>query len=336
MKKYLIKEEGKFYKANLHMHTTVSDGKMTPEEVKRIYKEKGYSIVAYTDHELMLPHNELNDDEFLTLTSTEISINKRKDCDFIYSKCYHLNIISKDPFRTEFNVFSEPIMWIDHSYQYLTAKQREVKYKREYSIECINEMIRMANEEGSLVTLNHPVWSLQDYSDYIDLKGLWGVEWYNTGCYRTGYPDTIQPIDDLIRNGQNVYPVATDDAHLLRDCFGGFVMVKAEKLEYETIYNALKNGEFYSSSGPLINELFIEDGIITIKTSNIIKAFVTTENRYVNTVNNLEGMSEVKFDIKDYINREDNDNKYKYVRITIEDKEGNKAYTRAYYLNELK
>ena len=331
MKKYLIKKEGRFYKANLHMHTTVSDGKMTPEEVKRIYKEKGYSIVAYTDHELMLPHNELNDDEFLTLTSTEISINQRRDCDFRYTKCYHLNIISKDPFRTEFNVFSEPIMWLNHSYQYLTAKQREVKYKREYSIECINEMIRMANEEGSLVTYNHPVWSLQDYSDYIGLKGLWGVEWYNTGCYRTGYPDTIQPIDDLLRNGENVFPLATDDAHLLRDCFGGFVMVKAEK-----IYNALKSGEFYSSSGPLINELFIEDNIINIKTSNIVKAFVTTENRYVNTVNNIEGMSEVKFDIKDYINREDNDNKYKYVRITIEDKEGNKAYTRAYYLNELK
>ena len=38
MKKYLIKEEGNFYKANLHMHTTVSDGKMTPLEVKEKYK----------------------------------------------------------------------------------------------------------------------------------------------------------------------------------------------------------------------------------------------------------------------------------------------------------
>ena len=87
MKKYLIKEEGNFYKANLHMHTTVSDGKMTPLEVKEKYKEKGYSIVAYTDHELMLPHNDLSDDSFLAITSTEISINQRKDCDFRYTKC---------------------------------------------------------------------------------------------------------------------------------------------------------------------------------------------------------------------------------------------------------
>ena len=116
MKKYLIKEEGNFYKANLHMHTTVSDGKMTPLEVKEKYKEKGYSIVAYTDHELMLPHNDLSDDSFLAITSTEISINQRKDCDFRYTKCYHLNILSKDPFRTEFNTFSEEIMWLKHSY----------------------------------------------------------------------------------------------------------------------------------------------------------------------------------------------------------------------------
>ena len=47
MKKYLIPEEGKFYKANLHCHTTISDGKMTPEEVKEYYKDHGYSVVVF-------------------------------------------------------------------------------------------------------------------------------------------------------------------------------------------------------------------------------------------------------------------------------------------------
>ena len=37
MKKYLLANSGHFYKANLHVHTTVSDGQMTPEEIKRIY-----------------------------------------------------------------------------------------------------------------------------------------------------------------------------------------------------------------------------------------------------------------------------------------------------------
>ena len=40
----------KRYKINLHTHTTVSDGRKTPEEAARIYKEKGYDAIAITDH----------------------------------------------------------------------------------------------------------------------------------------------------------------------------------------------------------------------------------------------------------------------------------------------
>ena len=36
MKQYLLPEEGQFYKANMHVHTTYSDGILTPEEVKDI------------------------------------------------------------------------------------------------------------------------------------------------------------------------------------------------------------------------------------------------------------------------------------------------------------
>ena len=46
MIKYLLPKEGKFYKANLHCHTTLSDGKLTPEQVKEEYMKRGYSIVA--------------------------------------------------------------------------------------------------------------------------------------------------------------------------------------------------------------------------------------------------------------------------------------------------
>ena len=51
MRKYMITETGTFYKANLHCHTTVSDGATTPEETKRLYMEQGYSIIDFTYHE---------------------------------------------------------------------------------------------------------------------------------------------------------------------------------------------------------------------------------------------------------------------------------------------
>lgn len=34
---YLLPKEGTFYKANLHCHTVVSDGDLTPEQVKEAY-----------------------------------------------------------------------------------------------------------------------------------------------------------------------------------------------------------------------------------------------------------------------------------------------------------
>ena len=45
MKKYLLPKTGNFYKANLHAHTDMSDGRNSPEEVKQIFKSKGYAVI---------------------------------------------------------------------------------------------------------------------------------------------------------------------------------------------------------------------------------------------------------------------------------------------------
>ena len=42
----LLPKDLTYYKANLHSHSTLSDGCVTPEEMKAAYKEKGYSILA--------------------------------------------------------------------------------------------------------------------------------------------------------------------------------------------------------------------------------------------------------------------------------------------------
>ena len=40
MKRWLLPEGLPFFKANLHSHSTVSDGKFTPAELKKAYMEK--------------------------------------------------------------------------------------------------------------------------------------------------------------------------------------------------------------------------------------------------------------------------------------------------------
>lgn len=43
-------ERRKWYRGNLHTHTTVSDGRYTPEEAIALYQRMGYDFLALTDH----------------------------------------------------------------------------------------------------------------------------------------------------------------------------------------------------------------------------------------------------------------------------------------------
>ncbi len=43
----------KWYKGNLHTHSTNSDGRLSPEEVIRLYREEDYDFLALTDHWFM-------------------------------------------------------------------------------------------------------------------------------------------------------------------------------------------------------------------------------------------------------------------------------------------
>ena len=74
MRKYLLSKDKNAYKANLHSHSTCSDGDFSPEELKELYKAQGYSIVAFTDHDVFLQHNDLTDENFLALNGYEIDI----------------------------------------------------------------------------------------------------------------------------------------------------------------------------------------------------------------------------------------------------------------------
>ncbi len=337
MKRYLISEKGKFYKANLHMHTTISDGKETPEEVKAAYMAAGYSIVAFSDHEVLLSHEDLTDENFLAITSFEKSV----DCPTIsekyhHKKTAHMNFFAKDPKNLNCPVLNPKTVW-GNALNHITEEMKKCDYEAEYSTEGLNDIIKKANEAGFLVTLNHPVWSLQNYEDYIGLDGLWGIEIYNTGSVVEGYRDTVQPLTDLLQLGKQVFPVAADDAHCLKHHFGGFVMVKSEKLEYKAIMKALEDGEFYASSGPEIDELYIDDDKLIVKCSPsraVIMSSVWRRRKCV-MATPCQHLDYAVFDIKDYLAEPTSMGRKEYIRITVVGFDGETADTRAYFIDEL-
>ncbi len=338
MKQYLWQQKGNVYKANLHMHTTASDGRMTPEETKAAYKAKGYSIVAFTDHEVIVDQQALRDENFLPITSYETAIGEEWESGVPNGKkTYHINLYAKTEGQVLSPVFREAGIWknIEHIKEYITDEMRQIDYPHVYGVEQVNELIRVANKAGFLVSYNHPVWSLQNYSDYAELKGLWGVEVHNTGCARMGYPDTVQPFEDLLRAGERVYPLATDDAHCEEDCFGGWLMVCADALEYGAVMAALENGNFYASTGPEIHEISIEDGVLHVECSPAASVFVSTERRDCKrVVAKDEPLISADFDLNKYFADGQIGNRRwdSYVRVTVIDDKGKQAWSRAYFI----
>jgi len=109
-------------------------------------------------------------------------------------------------------------------------------------------------------------------------------------------------------------------------------------LNYDAVMNSLEKGDFYSSTGPEIHELYLEDGILTVKCSEASLIRVNTERR-VSMIQKAkeEPLTQVTFDMKSYFDGsfEKNMPCEPYFRVTVQDKEGKRAYTRAYFLDEL-
>ena len=48
-----------FLKGNLHAHSTVSDGRLTPSLLASCYKDHGYDFIAITDHNVFSSYGQL-------------------------------------------------------------------------------------------------------------------------------------------------------------------------------------------------------------------------------------------------------------------------------------
>ena len=308
MKTHLLPAGMNRFKVNLHCHSTFSDGKFTVEELKRVYLEKGYSAVAFSDHNVLVPHPELASEDFVPITATEINV------DGANKKTYHLNFYSPDPARNEFPAF-----------------------ERVYGVEKINALIKLANDNGFLSQYNHPRWSYQNAADYAGLKGLWGFEVYNHGCehdMHDGWGDYEYEI--LCREGKE-YPaaVATDDNHNASmdvnspysDSFGGWTSVFAPELTYGALFEALKKRDCYASMGPEIDSLYVNGGKLYVECSPVCSAMLRFESRRTPRVfSHGDEITKAEFDIT---------GEYDHFRLELKDTHGRKAITRAYRRTEI-
>ena len=337
MRKYLLPENGNFYKANLHCHTNISDGALSPKEVKNIYKEKGYSVIAYTDHDVMVPHPELADENFLPLNGYEMEVNENKDGDYRFKKTCHMCFVALDPDNLNMACYHRTKFvpkCSEHARSIVKYDESKPDFEREYTHECISEMMKEGRENGFFVTYNHPTWSCESYGEYIEYSNMHAMEICNGSCITEGQPEYNERVyDDMLRAGKRIYCIGADDNHNKNnnphyfDSFIAYTMIKADELDYKKITNALVKGEFYASQGPEIYDLWFEDGKIHITCSEADTIRLSTGNRRTEVAFDMgEALKSAEFEVTP----ED-----VYVRITVVDKNGKCANTNAYFTGEL-
>ncbi|MBQ9510266.1 MAG: PHP domain-containing protein [Clostridia bacterium] len=335
MRKYLIPEGGNFYKANMHCHSVISDGNLTVEQLKDLYKSHGYSIVAFTDHNLLVDHSDLNDENFMAITGYEADINdERYDRSWNHTPCTHICFYAKDPHNDVIPCYNPKYVFDSSPESYKNAQKYlgTPDYTRNYH--NINNMIKEHNEHGFLACFNHPTWSIQDLDDFRDVEGIFAMEVYNHGCFVAGYPEINEfAYEEMYRRGKKISCIASDDnhnrypeGHPQFDSCGGFIMIKADKLEYGTIMQVLENGDFYASMGPEIYELYVEDEVVHVKTSPAKRITLLTYGRRCSRATGEkdgELITEAALPTLGLYDR--------CVRIRVEDEYGRIAWTKAYF-----
>lgn len=337
MKKILLDGNANRYKANLHCHTNISDGTLSPGDVKEAYKQKGYSVVAYTDHDVLIGHNDLTDDTFLALNGYEIEINEPWSKDMAHKAC-HICFIQRDPDNLK------QVCWHREKYLFGNAQkykdqvqfdENEPDFEREYTPECINNAIKIARDNGFFVTYNHPTWSNQNYADYMRIHNMHAMEICNYACFIDGFDELNHRVyDDMLRGGERIYCIGADDNHnfhpfdsLASDSFGAYIVIFADELSYKSVTDSLFEGRFYASQGPEIYSLWY-DGALHITCSPAERVYMSTNRRAVQCAYASKDKPVTEATFK--VSPDD-----KYVRVTVMDKYGKRANTNAYFIDDL-
>lgn len=232
----LFDENKRFYKGNLHTHTSCSDGKHTPEEVLREYADNGYDFIALTDHWKV--GSERMFENLLVLPGVEY--------DFTFdAQVLHLVALYPDAH------------WGD-------GITRSMSH---------TEIINHVNACGGVPIAAHPAWSLNTPDFLASLTNVEVAEVYNTLSdepinARRG--DSAQVLDVAAANGKLFRHIATDDAHFyVGEQCRSYIMLQAEELSVKGVLEAIRAGRFYATQGPKFLSAELIGNTLTVRTSRV-------------------------------------------------------------------
>lgn len=290
---------GRFFRGNLHAHTTRSDGTKAPAEVVAAYRAQGYDFLAVTDHFMaqygwpITDTRDLRTPDFTTLLGAELHAPAT----------------------------ANGMLWE------LVAAGLPPDFAPPAAHEDGPALAARAAEAGAFVGLAHPAWYGLTLADALTIEAAHAVEVYNEICaHNSDRGDSWYLCDQLLAHGRRVTAFAADDVHYLDrpDRFGGWVWARADRLEPEALVTALKAGHYYASQGPLIHGVEVAGEQLAVACSPARAIFLGGDraagDRRIGPL-----LTEAEFDLARFQGG--------YCRVTVVDAAGKRAWTNPIWLD---
>ena len=308
MEQSFFPEEGRWYRGNIHSHTTRTDGLCPPAQQIRDYSEQGYDFLAITDHNVIDSHRLGEGLPICMIPGWERDIRHCSD----NTKCIHVVGLVPSP-----------------------AQETPCREARRCS--CLEipdqQLLDEMRSDGQFVVLAHPHWSGMTPSEVMSLTGFNAIEVFNTGCERLMHAGRADLYWDLLlQSGRRVWGVACDDTHgktQKSDRFGGWVMVRTEICSPPEILAAMSAGTYYFSQGPVIHDWGIREDTVYFRCSPCPEIHVTTYPPRGSSCYAPEGemLTEIAYPLK---------GGELYIRVECIDKEGHTAWTNPHFFTGVK
>ena len=233
---------GRWYRGNTHTHTATSDGALSVAETAAEYRESGYDFLIITDHNEVADIGQSRASSILLIPGAEIAV------------C------------------------LDGTFGMEICALGVEEMRRAYVHPQL--VIADVQEQGGIPVVSHPHMSGVYSGKMMELSGIAGLEVYNAYCHGSGRRGFASAHwDDLLSVGQRIWGLACDDRHTgdvpgrpaapAFDRFQAWVMVRAPACTEPALLDAIRQGLFYSTTGPRIEDIAVAEDAIRVTTSPV-------------------------------------------------------------------
>ncbi len=303
-------QPGRFWRGNIHTHSTLSDGALAPDEVVQAYKGAGYDFMMLSEHFV---------DRFNSPIADTRSMRSNRFTTIIGAELHAPNTSAGEPWH-------------------IVAAGLPLDFPPCRKDESGPQIARRAAEAGAFIGIAHPSWSQLTIDDGHSIDVAHAVEIYNHGCaVETDRGEGWYLLDQMLNDGKKLSAFATDDAHFThhdKDAFGGWVQVKAESLDPDELLEALKLGHYYSSQGPQIHSISISSKELEVSCSPVdtitVAGGTSRTARYSG-----RAISSATLDLGDLEKGFVVPTPSPWLRVTIIDAAGNCAWSNPIWLDEI-